>query len=49
MDEQKTCVTILVCNALARYCAPSMPISFPARSNVVSVCVEQNEEYAIHE
>jgi hypothetical protein len=31
-------LTLLTCNASARYCAPISPILFDSRFNVVNVC-----------
>jgi hypothetical protein len=33
--------TVLVFNALARYCAPSLPIQFARKLSVVIVCAEK--------
>jgi hypothetical protein len=40
VERKRTCITVLFCNACARYCDPSAPISFSRRLSVVSVCIE---------
>jgi len=45
MDEKGSCITVLVFNALPKYCAPSAVIWFHSRSNDVSVY----GEYAMDE
>jgi hypothetical protein len=37
VEEKTNCLTVLLCSAWARCCAPSAPILFPPRSRVVSV------------
>jgi len=40
IDKNRNCCTVLVCNELAKYCAPVGPMRFKPRFSVVSVCVE---------
>jgi hypothetical protein len=40
IGEQRSCFTMLVCNALAKYCAPSLPILLRERASLVIVCIE---------
>jgi hypothetical protein len=40
IGEQRSCLTMLVCNALPKYCAPSLPILFRERASLVTVCIE---------
>jgi hypothetical protein len=40
LNRYKTCLTVFICNALARYCTAWSSISLHDRSNVVSVYVE---------
>jgi hypothetical protein len=39
MDEYRGSLTVFVCNALAKNCAPLAPIMLPSKFNVVSVCI----------
>jgi hypothetical protein len=41
VDKKTSCLTVLLCNAWARCCAPSSPILFLQRSSVVSVYIER--------
>ena len=43
--NKKITLTVLFRNPSARCCAPSSPIPFSERSNVVSVCVENSTRF----
>jgi hypothetical protein len=47
IDEQRTWLTLLLSNALAKYWAPWEPISFLERLRIVSVYGLHDDEYVI--
>jgi hypothetical protein len=41
VTDERTWLTVLFCNALAKYCAPSAPIELLRRFSVMSVYIQQ--------